>query len=313
MGKLAFVFSGQGAQYPGMGLELFQNNQGAEKVFAQAEILRPGTQAQCFSGSKAELGQTVNTQPCLFCVDLAAAYSLQALGVSPDLVAGFSLGELAALAFAQAFDFKTGFALICRRAELMAAVAEQQPGAMVAVLKLERGVVEELCAQFEQAYPVNYNSASQTVVAIENASLSDFTQAVQRAGGKALSLAVSGAFHSPFMQEAQKGLQTVLAEVPMQTPLLPVYANLTALPYAETIKETLAAQVASPVLWQQTIENMVAAGVDTFIEVGPGKTLMNLIKKIDPSVQAFNVENNQSLKLTLDACRQLGYIGRPIC
>ena len=202
MGKIAFVFSGQGAQYSGMGKALYASSPAAKAVFDMADSLRPGTARQCFEGSMEELTQTVNTQPCVFAVDLAAARALAERGIQPDCVAGFSLGEIAALAFAGVLSDEEAFRLVCKRGELMDKAARENPGAMVAVLKLTSAQTEELCQRFEKTYPVNYNSPAQTVVATTTENADAFCQAVKAAGGKAKVLPVSGAFHSPFMADA---------------------------------------------------------------------------------------------------------------
>ena len=155
MGKIAFVFSGQGAQYSGMGKALYASSPAAKAVFDMADSLRPGTARQCFEGSMEELTQTVNTQPCVFAVDLAAARALAERGIQPDCVAGFSLGEIAALAFAGVLSDEEAFRLVCKRGELMDKAARENPGAMVAVLKLTSAQTEELCQRFEKTYPVN--------------------------------------------------------------------------------------------------------------------------------------------------------------
>lgn len=299
MDTVAFVFSGQGAQYPGMGKELYASSPAARKVFDRADVLRPGTSTQCFSGTSEELSVTLNTQPCMFCMDLAAAFSLREAGITPGAAAGFSLGEIAALTFAEAFDFDTGFRFVCKRAAFMQAAAEKNAGVMVAVLKLKQDEVCNLCAQYEAAYPVNYNCGGQTVVALAKELQADFCKAVQAQGGRAVPLAVSGGFHSPFMDEASKRLEIELKNIAVQTPNLPVYANATAKPYGAyigEIKATIAAQVNSAVYWQKTIENMIADGITTFIEVGAGKTLCGLIKKISPQVRVLNVENQMDLE-----------------
>lgn len=305
MGKIAFVFSGQGAQYPGMGKELYEFSPAARAVFDRADAIRPGTSAQCFHGTKEELSVTINTQPCMFCVDLAGAYAVQEAGSTPSAVAGFSLGEVAALTFAQAFDFETGFRLVCRRAEFMQEAAEKRAGAMVAVLKLSVPVIRELCAEFKAAYPVNYNCPGQTVVALEKNALERFCQGVSARGGRAVQLAVSGGFHSPFMDEASKQLFAELQMIDMQEPAIPVFANTTAKPYEGDLKATLAGQVNSPVYWQSTVENMISAGIDTFIEAGAGKTLCGLIKKISPDVQVLNVEDREGLQTLAEMKKEL--------
>ena len=175
MGKIAFVFAGQGAQYPGMGQELAQCSPAAAQVFQQLDALRPGTSQQCFSGTEAELKETRNTQPCLYCVDLAAACALREAGVAPAALAGFSLGEIAALTFSGAVSPEDGFSIVCARGEAMQAAAEQTDAAMVAVVKLDNATVEGLCARFRRVYPVNYNCPGQLVVAGAREELEPFS------------------------------------------------------------------------------------------------------------------------------------------
>lgn len=299
MGKIAFVFSGQGAQYTGMGKELYECSPAAKAVFDMADKVRPGTSKQCFTAQKEELGLTVNTQPCVFAVDLAAACAVEELGIKPDYIAGFSLGEIASLGFSGILSKEDAFRLVCRRARLMDEAASKSRGAMVAVMKLTPEKVEQLCSKFENAWPVNYNSPAQTVAAMDEALVEDFTAAVREQRGKAVRLAVSGAFHSPFMESASTGLDAYLKNVELSQPQIPVYSNVTAQPYSGNFKELIVNQAKSPVQWQKTVENLINEGVDTFIEVGPGKTLMGLIKKIDTKVSVYHVEN----KATLEECK----------
>ena len=290
MGKIAFIFSGQGAQYSGMGKELYDFSPAAKAVYDMADSVREGTSKQCFEGSTAELCKTVNTQPCVFTADLAAAYALVERGIKPDCVAGFSLGEIAALAFSKMLSDEEAFKLVCKRGELMDKAATENPGAMAAVMKITPQQVEEICSKFDKTYPVNYNSTAQTVVATTSENADKFCEAVKEAGGRAKLLAVSGAFHSPFMAEAADGLAEYMENIDFSQPETVIYSDVTAKPYEGDYKALVKAQVESPVKWQTIVENMVADGVDTFIEVGVGKTLTGLVKRINGDVKAFKVE-----------------------
>lgn len=297
MGKIAFVFSGQGAQYTGMGKELYECSPAAKAVYDMADEIRKGTSAQCFEAEQELLNRTVNTQPCVFTADLAAAAAVAEKGIKPDFVAGFSLGEIAALGFSGVLSYKDAFKLVCKRGELMDKAAQENKGAMVAVLKLTPEKVEEIASKFENTFPVNYNSPIQTVVATTEENADAFMKAVKEANGRSVKLAVSGAFHSPFMRNAAKGLGEYLQDKELNAPSVPIYSNFTAQPYADDYKELITAQVENPVQWQKTVEHLIELGVDIFIEVGVGKTLVGLIKKINKDVTVYNVEN----KATLDA------------
>ena len=296
MGKIACVFSGQGAQYSGMGKAMAESSAAAKAVFDMADAVRPGTSRRCFEGTTEELCQTLNTQPCVFAADLAAAYALTEKGITPDCVAGFSLGEIAALAFSKILSDEEAFRLVCRRGELMDKAARENPGAMAAVMKLSPEKVEELCSGFDNTYPVNYNSPAQTVVATTAENSEAFCQAVKDAGGKAKLLAVSGAFHSPFMAQAAQGLAEYMQDIAFAQPQTVIYSDVTAKPYEGDFKALVKAQVESPVRWQTIVGNMIADGVDTFIEVGVGKTLTGLIKRINGGVKAFKVETPEDIE-----------------
>lgn len=305
MGSVAFLFAGQGAQHPAMGVDLIEASPAAAEVFAIADEVRPGTSEQCRSASKEELSQTVNTQPCVFVHDLAAATALRERGVVPAACAGFSLGEVAALTFAGAFDARAGFELVCERAALMAAAAERHPGGMRAVIKLDAAQVENLAAQAgEDCWPVNYNSPQQTVVAGAPDALQTLDVLVKEAGGRAMKVAVSGAFHSPYMAEATEGLATYIQDGHAPSPLLiPVMANMTAAPYPadpRAASDILANQVSHAVRWVDTLHALQDQGIDTFIEVGPGKTLSGLVKRTLSDVRVYSCETAEQVAAIAD-------------
>lgn len=301
MSKIAFVFSGQGAQYPGMGETLAQASPAAKAVFDLCDAIRPGTSQQCFSGTKEELTITSNTQPDMFAVEVAAAAALVEAGIQPDALAGFSVGEIGALAFSGALSVEDSFKLVCRRGQLMQDASDAADTGMVAVVKLTPETVEELASRFDQVYPVNYNSPAQTVCAGLSASMGDFKAAVKEAGGRAVPLRVAGAFHSPFMASAGEGLAEELKSYTFTEPKYQLYSNVTGQPYGavETYKDLLSRQVVSPVRWQSIVERMIEDGFDTFIEVGPGNTLTGLIGKINASVKTYNVDSADSLSATI--------------
>ena len=190
---------------------------------------------------------------------------------------------------------EAAFKLVCKRGELMDKAARDNPGAMAAVMKIPPEKVEEICEKFDKTYPVNYNSPAQTVVATTSGSADAFCEAVKEAGGRAKLLAVSGAFHSPFMADAASGLAEYMKDIEFSEPKITIYSDYTAMPYEGDFKELVRAQVENPVRWQTIIENMALQGVDTFIEVGVGKTLQGLIKRILPEAKAYKVENPEDI------------------
>lgn len=300
---IALLFAGQGAQHPGMGSELAAAESAAQAMYEAADKARPGTSALCFEGTAEDLKITANTQPCVFATDLACAAALAAHGVHPGCVAGFSLGELAALTYAGVLSLEDGFAAVAMRGELMQAACDENPGAMVAVLKLSADKIEELAGSIENCWPVNYNSPQQTVVAGTPAAIEQLSVAVREAKGRVMPLAVAGAFHSPFMASASQGLLPYLQGLNLKAPQVDVWANTTAQPYPTTpdkIAQLLAAQASHPVLWTRTLQAMADRGITTFIEVGPGHVLTGLVKRTLPQAQALNVETPQDLAVVLD-------------
>ncbi len=299
MGKIAFVFPGQGAQHAGMGLSLCENSETAKTVFSAVDAIRPGTSEMCFNGDEKELAQTSNTQPCMFACELAAALSLVDVGVKPNMVAGFSLGEVAALTFSKAVSVEDGFALVVRRGELMQEDAEKVDSAMAAVLKLDSQTVQELASQFSNVYPVNFNSPGQITVACLKEELAPFSAKVKEAGGRAIPLKVRGGFHSVFMKDASVAFADLLKQYDVAAPEIPLYSNYTAKPYEGEYKALLSEQICNPVRWEDIVRDMIASGVDTFVEVGPGNVLSGLIKKIDPHVRTFQVEEYEDIAVVV--------------
>ncbi len=300
MAKLAFVFPGQGAQKAGMGKSLYAANPAAKAVFDALEAIRPGTLSMCFDGPEDALSETINTQPCLYAVELATAHALAAKGIKPAACAGFSLGEVSALAASGVVDLTEGFRLVSLRAQLMQDEAEKTTGAMAAVLKLSAADVEAICAA-HGVYPVNYNCPGQITVSGEKAKMPDFLAAVKAAGGRGIPLKVKGAFHSPYMAEAGEKFREALKTVAFREPKGLLYSNKTGLPYGWAFADALADQIKSPVRWQAEVEHMIENGFDTFVEVGPGKTLAGLIGKINADVKMLGVEDAQTLEEAVEA------------
>lgn len=289
MGKVAFVFSGQGDQFPGMGKTLCERYLEAKAVFDMCDSLRPATSRQCFYGTEEELRETVNTQPCLFATELAAAEVLLKSGIVPDEVAGFSLGEVVACAFAGMLDVKEAFRLVCRRGELMQQAADGQELFMAAVLRLGAEEVAEICSRHEWVYAVNFNCPGQVSVSGLAAEMQSFSADVKAAGGRIVPINVKGGFHSPFMNGAAEKFRGELALANFRSGRYVVYSDMTARPYGDNPAELLSRQICNPVLWERLIRNMIDGGVDTFIETGPGRTLTNMIKKISAEVKAFSM------------------------
>ncbi len=302
--RIAFLFSGQGAQYPGMMKDLYDNEPTAKEIFDKADgSLGRKISELCFLGTQEDLNLTHNTQPCMLAGDLAAAMALKAHGIQADAVAGFSLGEYAALAYADAISMDDVFRTIQIRADAMQEAVAPGEGAMAAMIGASLAQVEEVCAKVTAGYVVaaNYNSPVQTVVSGSAAGVDQAIEIAAEQGIRAVKLAVSAPFHCALMEPAAKRLEEVFNTTSFKNPTVPVYMNVNAKPVGsvEEIPGLLVQQAMSPVRWVQTLQNMYADGVDTFIECGPGKTLSGLVKKTLKGVKIYRVENEKTLRETL--------------
>ena len=299
MGKIGFVFAGQGAQYIGMGESLSKCSGAAAELFRKIDSVRPETSKQCFEADTEQLMKTDVTQPCVYAVDLACAYALKERGIMADAVAGYSLGELAALTFAGSFTPEEGVRLVSARGAAMQRASELQETGMMAVLKLDDDRINQLASKYDNVYPVNFNCKGQVSVAGLKDQLAQFGQDVKENGGLVRILEVAGGFHSPFMQSAASDLKDIFEKASVKEAEIPVYANCTGEKYQGSYTDTMLRQIVSPILWQKSIENMIADGVDTFIEVGPGSRLTKMITRISKDITMLNVENEETLELAV--------------
>lgn len=294
--KKAYVFPGQGSQYPGMAKDLYESNASAREMLEKAnEILGFRITDIMFDGTAEDLKQTRVTQPAIFLHSVLLARCLP--DFRPDMVAGHSLGEFSALVAAGAMDFEEGLKLVAIRAEAMQKACEKVPGTMAAVLALETSKVEEICASCEGVVvAANYNCEGQIVISGEKEAVEEACAKMKETGAKrALTLPVGGAFHSPLMEPARTELAEGIKKARFSTPVCPIYQNVTALPSTDPaeIKANLLAQLTSPVRWTQSVRNMIADGAGSFVELGPGKVLQGLVAKIGGT--EISTESIQSL------------------
>jgi [acyl-carrier-protein] S-malonyltransferase len=289
----AFVFPGQGAQYPGMGKDLFDSSAEARELFEKAnEILGFQITDVMFDGTAEDLKQTRVTQPAIFLHSVLLAKSIR--DFSPDMVAGHSLGEFSALVASGALTFEDGLKLVYKRALAMQKACESEPSTMAAIVGLDDEVVEEVCRLVpETVVAANYNCPGQLVISGSMDGVAKACQLLTEKGAKrALQLPVGGAFHSPLMEPAREELAAAIQATHFNRPVCPVYQNVNALPVSDPveIRQNLIAQLTAPVRWTQTVKNMIADGAVSFVEVGPGKVLQGLIKKVDRNAETDGID-----------------------
>ena len=305
--KIAFVFPGQGSQYVGMGKEIYENLDRAQETFQEAsQTLGYDVANISFNGPKEELNKTFRTQPCILTVSIAVYRVLLSRGVKPAVVAGHSLGEWTALVAAEVLSFVDALRLTEKRGKFMQEAVPEGKGLMAAVLGLERERIDEICQSIQTGYvaPANYNCPGQIVIAGEKIAVEEAINLCKEAGAKrAVPLLVSVPSHSQLMEEASRRLAELIENINFNNPKFPIVNNADAkfLDTKDSIKESLIRQIKTPLLWEDSMKVLEHSGVRTFIEVGPGKVLSGLIRRIVPNASVLNVEDMKSLELTLSS------------
>lgn len=305
MKEICFVFPGQGSQHIGMGKDMYEKYDEAKQVFERAsEILGYNVPSLCFNGPVEELNRTIRTQPCILTVSIAILRVLIAKGLKPSVTAGHSLGEYSALVAAGVIDLDDALLITEKRGQFMQEAVPEGKGLMAAILGLNRGDVDNICLSAKSGYvvPANYNCPGQIVIAGEKKAVEEAIILAKEAGAKrAVPLSVSVPSHCALMADASNRLAELLEKIHLHTPTIPIVNNADALflNNVESIKSALLRQLSSPLLWEDSIRTIMDSGIDTFVEVGPGKVLSGIIKRVDPKASVFNVEDNQSLERTM--------------
>jgi [acyl-carrier-protein] S-malonyltransferase len=311
MGKIAFVFPGQASQYPGMGKELAEKYPSARAIFDEADkALGFSISQMCFAGSEEDLKQTANTQPAILTCSVAVHRVLAEKGIAPDFVAGHSLGEYSALVAAGALKFSDAVQLVRKRGQYMQEAVPAGQGAMAAIMGLSPAVVADVCkraADGEVCSPANLNSPEQTVISGSAGAVKRAVEIASQSGAKrAVILAVSAPFHCALMMPAQERLEKDLRKTEFSKLQMPLVTNVDAdtISTGDEAREALIRQVTAAVRWEESMRLLIDEGVSTFVEVGPGRVLVGLLRQIERSVGAANVEDEKSLSITIDKIAQ---------
>lgn len=305
--KIAFAFAGQGSQYVGMGQSLYQSNPAAKNLYDSLET-DFDIKKLCFEGPKEELNHTAFAQPCILVTSLAIAEALKSEGIVPEYVCGLSLGEYSALTYASVFEYDDAVKIISERGRIMAEALPAGTTGMAAVMGASPEKIEETLTQVTKGFCTiaNYNSPAQIVITGETPALEEAIELLKAQKAKCIKLNVSGAFHCSLLEDASVKLSELLSDYTLSEPTIPVVYNVTGTEKARdvNIKELLVQQIKSPVRFIQSVEYMIEQGVDTFVEIGPGKALSGFIKKINPNVTVIHVEDEATLNNALEVLKK---------
>ena len=305
MGRIAFVFSGQGDQKVGMCRDLYETDPTFRAVLEKLDKVHHGLLDSIYNSSDEELMKTINTQPALYAVETAISSLLTQMGVKADVVAGFSLGEIAALSYAGSFSRESGMHIVSKRAEFMQEDAEKYDAIMTAVIRLSEDQVSQIAEKYDYVFPVNFNCPGQIVCSGLESEIKSFEEDVKENGGRCIRLSVKGAFHSPFMNDASEKFASFLDSRVVSLPTIPTYSNYLGMPYQTSVKDILALQIKSPVRWVDIVEDMIRCGVTCFIEIGPGSTLTGLIRRISRDVKTYNAGTAEGVNRIIEEVRNV--------
>ncbi len=308
MKKIAFIFPGQGSQYKGMGKDLYENFEIAKRVFDDSNsVLDFDLLEMCFEDSMNMINETEYSQPAILATSIAALEVLRSYGIETEYTAGLSLGEYASLYYAGSYDLKTGIELVRKRGILMTEACKNIKGTMAAIIGLDRDVLNEICGKASGTCEIaNYNCPGQLVISGDVESVKEVCVLAKEAGAKrAIELSVSGPFHSSLLTEASENFENHLETLKLNEPNKKIIMNVTGDFYSDNLKEVMANQIKSSVYFEDSINKLIAAGVDTFVEIGPGKVLSGFVKKIDRKLNTLNIEDKESLLATIDKLKEV--------